>query len=120
MLRRLRDLRTLLLLAVALCAPTQAATFGAATDLDGDHRIDLATAGRVRRDASGFLLDISIRLSAAETRAITVHTSRAAGRIFARDIDGDSDRDLVIESLDFETLAIVVNDGEGRFHQGSL
>src|SRR3954468_2450191 len=120
MLRSLRDLRTLLLLAVALCAPGQAATFGAGTDLDGDDRVDLATAGHVRRDGAGYLLDISIRLSAAETRAITVHTSRAAGRMFARDIDGDSDRDLIVESFDFEPLAIVLNDGGGEFHQGSL
>jgi hypothetical protein len=117
---RLRDFRTLLLLTAAVCAPASAAVFGTSADLNGDRKVDVATAGQSRRDGSGYLLDISIRLSAAETRDITVRTSRAAGRMFARDVDGDLDHDLVVESIDCEPLAVVLNDGDGEFHQGSV
>jgi len=43
-----------------------------------------------------------------------------ADRVFLRDLDGDSDRDLIVESFDREPLAIVLNDGGGHFHQGNL
>src|SRR5690242_6105579 len=98
----LRDARTLLLLALAVCAPASATVFGTSADLNGDRMVDVATAGHSRRDGSGYLLDISIRLSAVESRNVTVRTARAAGRMFARDIDGDADRDLVVESFDYE------------------
>jgi hypothetical protein len=115
-----RELRTLLLLALAMCAPASATVFGTSADLNGDRKVDVATAGHSRRDGADYLLDISIRLSAEETRDITVRTSRAAGRLFARDVDGDMDRDLVVESFDCEPLAVVLNDGDGEFHQGSI
>jgi len=115
-----------LLIAAALCVfPAFAAgsaariPFGAvvATDLDGDRQPDFATAGAMRREGSGYLLDISVRLSAVESGIITVRTPRAAGRLSARDLDGDADRDLILESFDREPLAIVLNDGGGHFHQ---
>src|SRR6476661_7827933 len=109
----LRNLRTLLLLAAAVCAPAQVSVFWVSADLNGDRKFDLATAGQSRREGAGYLLDISIRLGAAETRDITVRTSRAAVRLFVRDIDGDADRDLVVESFDSEPLAVVLNDGDG-------
>jgi hypothetical protein len=99
---------------------TARAPFGpflTAADLDGDHHPDLATAGAVRRDAGGYLLDISFRLSSFETGVITVRTPSLAGRLSARDLDGDADRDLILESFDREPLAVVVNDGDGHFHQ---
>jgi hypothetical protein len=117
---RLRDVRTLLLLALAIAAPASASVFGTSADLNGDKKLDVATAGHSRRDGAGYLLEISIRLGAEETRDITVRIARVAGRMFARDIDGDADRDLVVESFDREPLAVVLNDGDGEFHQGSL
>jgi hypothetical protein len=118
-------IRASLLLAVAVCgfAGTNArAPFGAflAADLDGDKTPDFATAGALRADGAGYLLDISVRLSAVESGTITVRTSRAAGRIAARDLDGDADRDLILESFDRVPLAIVLNDGGGHFHQVNL
>jgi hypothetical protein len=128
---RLRDrattwaLRVSLLLSVVWCAAADTGArmpFGAfaAADLDGDRQADFATPGAMRHDASGYVLDISVRLSAAESGIITVRTTRAAGRISARDLDGDADRDLILESFDREPLAIVLNDGGGHFHQVSL
>lgn len=118
-------IRVSLLLSAFWCAAAGTATrapFGSvvAADLDGDRRPDIATAGAVRHDAAGYLLDISVRFSSAEAGAITVRTGRAAGRITARDLDGDSDRDLIVESFDREPLAVVLNDGGGHFHQANL
>lgn len=95
-------------------------SFVASADLDGDSRPDVASAGPSRRDAAGYALDITIRLSSLQTGAVTVRTSRAADRLFLRDLDGDSDGDLIVESFDREPLAIVLNDGGGHFHQGNL
>ncbi len=95
-------------------------SFIAAADLDGDRRPDVATAGASRRDGAGYALDITIRLSSLETGAITVRTARVAGRLFLRDLDGDADRDLILESFDREPLAVVLNDGDGHFHQVNL
>src|SRR3954452_10323943 len=95
-------------------------SFVAAADLDGDHRSDVATAGASRRDAAGYAFDISFRLSSVSTDAITVRTARIASRLLLRDLDGDSDRDLVVESFDREPLAVLLNDGDGHFRQGNL
>jgi hypothetical protein len=122
-------LRISLAIAALFCATTVharnlgASHFGsifAAADLDGDRRSDVATAGPSRRDAAGYAIDITIRLSSLPTNAITVRTARIADRFFFRDLDGDSDRDLIVESFDREPLAIVLNDGDGHFHQANL
>lgn len=114
----------LLWTAWGLAAATPRAPFGAsfAADLDGDRQTDFATAGALRADSagSGYLLEISLRLSGQASGTITVRTAQAAGRIWARDLDGDADRDLILESFDRVPLAIVLNDGGGRFHQVGL
>ena len=81
-----------------------------AADLDGDHRPDIATAGASRREGAGYALDITLRLSSVEVGVITVRTPGIAGRITARDLDGDSDRDLILESFDRVPLAVVLNE----------
>lgn len=91
-----------------------------AADLDGDHRPDIATAGASRREGAGYALDITLRLSSVDVGVITVRTPGIAGRITARDLDGDSDRDLILESFDRVPLAVVLNDGGGHFHQANL
>jgi len=95
-------------------------SFLAAADLDGDRRPDVATAGSSRRDSTGYALDITIRLSSLQTDAITVRTAQMAGRFFLRDLDGDSDRDLIVESFDHEPLAVMLNDGGGHFHAANV
>jgi len=118
-------IRASLLLVAAVCGfagTSVRAPFGAflAADLDGDRKPDFATAGAMRADGAGYLLDISVRLSGVESGTITVRMPRAAGRIAARDLDGDLDRDLILESFDRVPLAIMLNDGGGHFHQVSL
>lgn len=90
-----------------------------AADLDGDRKADLATSGAVHREGSGFVQEVTVHLGAVETR-ISVRTETLAKRLTARDLDGDADRDLVLESFDREPLAILLNDGGGRFHLADL
>jgi hypothetical protein len=90
------------------------------TDLDGDRRPDLASAAASRRDGHSYLQDITLRLSGFEDSIITVRTSRAAVRLTVRDLDGDANRDLILETFNREPVAVLLNDGEGRFHQGNL
>jgi hypothetical protein len=123
-------IRVSLALAILFCAvPVHAAGAGArvpfgslitTADLDGDHRPDIATAGASRREGAGYALDITLRLSSVDVGVITVRTPGIAGRITARDLDGDADRDLILESFDRVPLAVVLNDGGGHFHQANL
>ena len=41
-------------------------------------------------------------------------------RLRARDLDGDKDRDLVLETLSSVPLAVWINDGAGHFKRGNL
>jgi hypothetical protein len=89
-------------------------------DLNGDRQSDMATAGTGRRDSRGYLQDVTVRLSSSEFSTLSVHTARLVDHLSVRDLDGDTDRDLVLEAFDREPLAILLNDGEGHFHLASL
>jgi hypothetical protein len=91
-----------------------------AADFDGDTITDLAHAGSFRPEGGGFIQEISLRFSATESRALSVRVSAVAFKLVARDVDGDSDRDLIVEALTREPLAILLNDGEGQFHEAPL
>lgn len=90
------------------------------TDLDGDRQTDFATAGASRRDGPDYVQEISFRFSAFERDTITVRTRVAGVRLIARDLDGDADRDLVLEALNREPIAVLLNDGDGHFHEADL
>jgi hypothetical protein len=116
-----------LLLAVAAFIPSAAAqrpvvslTPWVAADFDGDAITDLVHAGSFRPEGSGFIQEISLRFSATESRALSVRVSAVAYKLIARDVDGDSDRDLIVEALTREPLAVLLNDGDGHFHEAPL
>ena len=90
------------------------------TDLDGDRRTDFATAGISRRDGYGYVQEIRLGFSSFADDTVTVRTRVAAERMTARDLDGDADRDLVLEALNREPIAVLLNDGGGHFHQADL
>lgn len=91
-----------------------------AADFDGDRNPDLARTGAFQADGTGFLQEVRLRFSAAESGTILVRTAAVAWHLVARDVDGDSDRDLILETLFREPLAILLNDGGGHFHQGRV
>ena len=91
-----------------------------AADLDGDSHPDFARAGRFHAEGQYFVQQISICFSGAQPRTITVRTSSVAARIVVRDVDGDLDHDLILETLTREPIAVLLNDGDGRFHEGDL
>jgi hypothetical protein len=90
------------------------------SDLDGDRQTDLATTGASRRDGREYVQEISLRFSAFAGDTVTVRTRLAAERLTARDLDGDSDRDLILEAFNREPVAVLLNDGDGHFHQADL
>jgi hypothetical protein len=90
-------------------------------DLDGDRKPDLARA----TGYSHGVLEIDLWMSGdqqdpASHDRFRVHSASSSIRMVSVDVDGDSDRDLVVEDLARKPLAILINDGHGRFHQAAL
>jgi hypothetical protein len=81
-------------------------------DFNGDHKPDLATLGM--RD------QIQVQLGAGQFPIFNLLTHPSANRLSARDLDGDNDRDLVLESPSNVPLEVWINDGAGNFHLGDL
>ena len=88
-------------------------------DVNGDRKADLVTVvatspfGQARRH------QLQIQLDAQHAPALAV-SRFAADRLNVRDLDGDSDRDIVLETAFGEPLAIWLNDGDGNFHEGEV
>jgi hypothetical protein len=81
-------------------------------DFDGDHKPDLATLGMPDQ--------IQVQLGTAQFPIFTLLIHPSANRLSARDLDGDHDRDLVLESPFNVPLGVWINDGAGNFHVGDL
>jgi hypothetical protein len=90
------------------------------TDLDGDRQTDFAGAGFSRRDGRDYVQEIHLRFSSFAGDTVTVRTRLAGERLIARDLDGDADRDLVLEGFNREPIAVLLNDGDGHFHEADL
>jgi hypothetical protein len=89
-------------------------------DFDGDHRLDLATLGAADPLRSGYFHQVHIQLSTQEFPVFTLLIRTAVNRLSALDLDGDNDRDLVLETPFRVPLAVWINDGGGNFHEGNL
>jgi len=81
-------------------------------DFDGDHKPDLATLGGLDQ--------VQVQLGTAQFPVFTLLIRPSANRLSARDLDGDNDRDLVLESPFNVPLEVWINDGTGNFHLGNL
>jgi hypothetical protein len=81
-------------------------------DFDGDHRPDLATLGKLDQ--------VQVQLGTAQFPVFSLLIPPSANRLSARDLDGDNDRDLVLESPFHVPLEVWINDGAGNFHVGNL
>jgi len=87
----------------------------ATADFDGDHRSDLAT---VRREGQSYRVEIQFA-TGRNPAFVVVPDLNVGTRIFALDIDCDSDQDLVVASAvpSFPTVVWLNNDG-GHFEEG--
>jgi hypothetical protein len=103
-----------------LHASSASSTPWTAADLDGDRKLDLARPGAFRAEPGGFLQELHFRFASTQRSVITVHLSSVAHRVTFRDLDGDSDRDLVLEGMDSNPIAVLLNDGGGQFHLANL
>ena len=90
-------------------------------DFNGDHKPDLATV-RTALDShhNGVYNQLDIQLNAAPSPVFSFLIRSAANRLSARDLDGDNDRDLVLETAFRVPLAVWINDGAGHFQEGNL
>jgi hypothetical protein len=87
-------------------------------DFDGDNKLDLAiVSAEAKNNPDGFL---RITIHALEPGAIPICGARGSERLRARDLDGDSDRDLVLETATAEPIAVWLNDGAGHFLPGKV
>ena len=105
----------------AAAAPGASAATWAMADFNGDRKSDLVTVvaatssfGQARSH------QLQIQLDAQHTPALAVSRFAARDRLNVRDLDGDSDRDIVLETAFGEPLAIWLNDGDGNFHEGDV
>lgn len=87
-------------------------------DFDGDQQPDLATVRLDQTNSQTTKYSIQFQLSRGWQPAIGI-TARAGGlQLFWRDVNGDDTPDLVVRtSLDSSLVAVLLNDGNGKFTQ---
>ena len=90
------------------------ATTWVLTDLDGDHRPELATGA-----PDGHAYNIEIQYSARKDRvSIALANAEFGVGLFAYDVDRDDDEDLVASNpFSPEPFVVWLNDGHGLFHE---
>ncbi len=85
-------------------------------DFNGDGCTDKATGST---SASGYEIEIDFACQPQKT-LLPVPGNRLGIRIFAYDIDGDNDQDIVIaDSISLFPIAVWINDGKGHFEPGN-
>ena len=94
--------------------PAAAQSAWVIADFDGDQKPDLVTLGGALQSTPG------IRAGLFDDGALALSSRFAGRRLLARDLDGDSDRDLILESESSVAIAVWINDGTGHFAPGRL
>jgi hypothetical protein len=87
-------------------------------DLDGDHHPDTAQSGEIGIGVHGYVYTVEFQLSGGlRYTSFAVSTASRLGlNIVPRDIDGDSDLDLVITTGALhQPVGVWLNDGKGAF-----
>src|SRR5438067_11985774 len=84
-------------------------------DFNQDGELDLATVGAPNYDGQ-----LQIQLSASPVPALSHRLLISGNRLNVRDLDGDSDSDILLETPFRELIAVWINDGTGHFHKGSI
>ena len=75
--------------------------------------------GASRREGASYVQDVTVLLHSKVSITFEVRTAIGTQRLSWRDLDGDADRDLILESFD-QPVAVLLNDGDGHFHAGNL
>jgi hypothetical protein len=93
-----------------------------AADFDGDNQPDLAISEATGRNS--YILDVRLSAtfeSSSRSQQLVLSSSPSGLHVTAQDVDGDHDLDIVITvGIARQTVAIWINDGQGRFAEGDL
>jgi hypothetical protein len=85
-------------------------------DLDGDRKPDMALVETQRQRSNNCDYAVRVRLSAGADSAIGVIGPSGGLRVAVRDVNGDSNLDLIITAdLDAGFVEVLLNDGHGNF-----
>jgi hypothetical protein len=88
-------------------------------DLDGDRKLDIAIVSPASPAGEG-RHSLSVRFGGLDLPASTDLLFAACHRLKVRDVDGDSDRDIVLQTVSGEPLAVWINDGTGQFEERDI
>ena len=102
--------------ALAGAAQAQTGRLWVTADFNGDNKADVVTITASEPAATGHTL----RFAPMDAAAFALQKGLSTNRLIARDIDGDTDRDLVLETAFSEPIAVWLNDGAGNFVRGNL
>ncbi len=90
----------------------------AIADFDGDQKPDIASVNSERTDRQTTNYSIHFELSDGLQPAIGIRARTGGLQLFWRDVNGDHALDLVVRtSLDLNLVAVLLNDGHGKFTQ---
>jgi hypothetical protein len=89
-------------------------------DFDGDRKPDLVSVRSWGDSDAVPGNEPRMHASPMGQGAFSVSAGIPTQRLRARDLDGDKDRDVVLENLFSVPLAVWINDGAGNFHRGNL
>jgi hypothetical protein len=89
-------------------------------DLNGDRKADLVTVVVISPFGQARRHQLQVHLNAQHAPALAVSRFAAGDRLNVRDLDGDSDRDIVLETAFGEPVAVWLNDGAGHFDEGDI
>jgi hypothetical protein len=84
-----------------------------AADLDGDSDYDLAVGNSLYDSISVFTNDGNGTFQPASK--LGAGQASGPGSIFAADLDGDNDNDLIAASVFYNSVMVYINDGDGTF-----
>ena len=92
----------------------------AMADFNRDGELDLVSVGAPGPNGQGLPLQLHVQLSAPPVPVLTRHLFTSGNRLNVRDLDGDSDSDILLETPFRELIAVWINDGTGHFHEGNV
>jgi hypothetical protein len=93
-------------------------------DFNRDGELDLVTVGAPgpggQPGGQGLPHQLHVQLSAPRVPALTQPLFTSGNRLNVRDLDGDADSDILLETPFRELIAVWINDGTGHFHEGNV